>query len=249
MKVKVLGTVSPFVNFDRNGPGFLVEDGEHKILLDCGCGVTRLLVLPYHLENLHIFISHFHRDHYNGIFNIQYASHIFHNQGKLEHPVEIHLPMLPAIKYDDVVEEEYSFANYHKIIEEFTGVEVGGMTVSFLHTEHTNESYAIKICKGEATIVYTSDISFEAKDKVARFAKDADLLICESSLLEDYGMEKTKSHLTARQAAIIAKEANVRQLMLTHFWPLELEGNYLKEAKQVFDNVICAREGMSINLE
>lgn len=249
MKLKVLGTVSPYLNFDHNGPGFLVQDDVHKVLLDCGSGITRHLTFPYDLTNLHVFISHFHRDHYNEIYNIQYASHVFRNQGELKKHVEIYLPMIPLARYEDVVTEEYAFANYHKIIDEYSGVKVGNMMVTFCLTGHTSASYAFKVTNGKSTIVYTSDIPFSAKAVISKFAKDADLLICESSLLESYGFPEFNYHLTAKQAAVIAKEANVKQLMLTHFWPSELENNYLEEAKKVFENVVCAREQMTINFD
>lgn len=244
MRLIVLGTVSPYLAFDHNGPGFLIEDDTHKILFDCGSGITRLMTLPYHLENLHVFISHFHRDHYNEIYNLQYASHVFHKRGELEEAIQIHLPTVTMRRFEDIITEEYAFANYHQIIDEYCGVDVGKFKVSFCLTGHTTESYAFKVTDGESTIVYTSDISYSAKDIIVRFAKDADLLICESSLLESHGFPEINSHITAKQAATIAKNANVKQLMLTHFWPMEVTSRYLNEAKNVFKNVICAKEGM-----
>ena len=250
MKLTVLGTVSPYLRFDHNGPGFLIEDDVHKVLLDCGSGITRCLKLPYHLEGLHIFVSHFHRDHYNEIYNIQYASHTFHNLGELQQPIDIYLPITPPERYSDVVTEEYAFANYHKILDEFNGVQVGNLNVTFCLTGHTAESYAFKVSNGKNTIVYTSDISFEAKDAIAKFAKDADLLICDSSLLESYGFPEINSHITAKQAATIASESNVKQLMLTHFWPAEFTTRkHIEEAITIFDDVIAAYEGTEIYLD
>lgn len=249
MKLTVLGTVSPYLTFDHNGPGFLVEDGEHKVLLDCGSGITRHLKFPYHLENLHVFISHFHRDHYNEIYNIQYASYVYHKQNKLVNPVEIHLPMVTFSRFEDIVDEEYAFAYYNRIFTELEGVEVGKLKVTFCLTAHSTESYAFKVTDGKHTIVYTSDLSFAAKDIIVAFAKDVDLLICDSSLLESYGFPAINRHITAKQAAVIAKEAGVKQLMLTHFWPEETLEKYEEEAKQVFKNVILAREKMVIDFD
>jgi len=249
MKLIVLGTVSPYLTFDHNGPGFLIEDDVHKVLFDCGSGITRCLTLPWHLENLHAFISHFHRDHYNEIYNIQYASHVYHNLGELDNPINIHLPSVPMSRYEDVVLEEYAFANYHKIIDEYEGVQVGPLKVTFCLTGHTTESYAFKVTEGKHTIVYTSDVSYSSKDIIVKFAKDADLFICDSSLLESYGHPQINSHMTAKQAATIAKAANIKQLLLTHFWPNELLGRYLEEAKQIFANVKLAEEKMVINFD
>ena len=76
------------------------------------------------------------------------------------------------------------------------------------------------------------------------------LLICEatySSKLadksEDYG------HMTAKHAAQIANKANVKQLVLIHFSARYKNTQELEEdARDVFDNVICAKDFMKIEL-
>ena len=73
-------------------------------------------------------------------------------------------------------------------------------------------------------------------------------MICESSLLKSYGFPEINSHLTAEQAAIIAKQANVKGLALTHFWPEENIQNYLDEARKFFRNVIALNEGQVIDI-
>ena len=73
-------------------------------------------------------------------------------------------------------------------------------------------------------------------------------LICESSLLKEHGFPEINAHLTAEQAATIAKEAGVKGLILTHFWPEEPLEKYVQEAKKVFPNIIPAVEGLSIDI-
>lgn len=54
--------------------------------------------------------------------------------------------------------------------------------------------------------------------KAVEVAREAKVLICESTYLEeDRDLARKHFHLTARQAATIAKEANVQKLILTHF--------------------------------
>lgn len=49
-------------------------------------------------------------------------------------------------------------------------------------------------------------------------ARDATMLLCESTYLEEHSeLAKHHNHMTAKQAALIAKEANAGQLILTHF--------------------------------
>ncbi len=244
MKLKVLGTQSPYNTKKHNCPGFFIQEGENLLMLDCGSGTHKMLKYPKDLKNLSVIISHLHRDHYNDIYNLQYASFVFHNQKRIDSPINIYLPQSPNSINEDIKAESNSFANYHEISEN-TKINIGNMQVTFCTTDHPVETYAIKVTNGKTSIVYTSDTSFTSKDRIVQFAKGAYLLICEASLLESYGFPEINSHLTAKQAGIIAKEAKVKELMLTHFWPEENTIQYLKEAKKEFKRVVIAKEGRS----
>lgn len=247
MKLKVLGTQSPYNTLGHNCPGFFIKDEKSKIMIDCGSGSHGLLNFPNDLNDLSIIISHLHRDHYNDIYNMQYSSFVFHNQKRIERPIDIYLPSTPENIYEDIIGETNSFANY-SVINEDTKLKIGNMNISFCKTDHPVETYAIKVSNGDKTIVYTADTSFSAKERIAEFAKGADLLICESSLLTSYGFPEINSHLTAKQAGIIAKEAEVHGLMLTHFWPEENPEKFVEEAKEVFPKVVAATEGQVIDI-
>jgi ribonuclease Z len=75
-------------------------------------------------------------------------------------------------------------------------------------------------------------------------AKGSKILICESTYLEKDKKLATKyMHMTAKQAASIAKEAGVEMLILTHFSARYLNMNlFEKEAKKVFENTIVAED-------
>lgn len=81
-------------------------------------------------------------------------------------------------------------------------------------------------------------------------AKDADVLVCEAtytSELEDKAEEYR--HLTAKQAAMIANQADVKKLILTHFSQRYKNTHDLEEdAKTYFDNVLCAKDFMKIKI-
>ena len=241
MKLKVLGTQSPYCTLGHNCPGFLISDDENCIMLDCGSGTHRSLEIPKDLKNFHVFLTHLHEDHYNDIGILQYASFCNHNLNRIVNPIHIYLPSSPVDKYQKIINEENSFATYH-VISASKIFHIGNMNITFMKTKHPIETYAIKISNREKTIVYTSDLSFSSKNEIVEFSKDADLLICESSLLTSCGFPEINSHLTAKQAGTIAKEANVKLLILTHFWPDESPHNFVIEAKTVFDNSIAATE-------
>lgn len=247
MKLKVLGTQSPYNTPNHHCPGFLITEGQINIMLDCGSGSHSVLNFPHDLQNLSVILSHLHRDHYNDIYNLQYASFVFHNQKRIERPISIYMPKTPSRISTDIMSEKDSFARY-RFINEKTSLKLGKMHLYFCQTDHPVETYAIKVCSGDKTIVYTSDTSFSAKSKLAEFAQGADLLICESSLLKEHGFPEINSHLTAYQAGVIAKEAQVKGLLLTHFWPEESVQKYVLEAKKIFPRVASAKEGQIIDL-
>ncbi|MBS3155041.1 ribonuclease Z [Candidatus Woesearchaeota archaeon] len=84
-----------------------------------------------------------------------------------------------------------------------------------------------------------------------KLAKDADLVISEATFTDDL-REKAKEykHLTAKQAAEIAKKSKAKKLVLTHFSQRYKDINdVLKEAKSVFKETICAEDFLEINLQ
>ncbi len=80
-----------------------------------------------------------------------------------------------------------------------------------------------------------------------RLAKDADVLICESTYMEDL-KDKAREffHMTAKEAAMIAKKAQVKKLIITHFSQRYRDIKLLEaEAKTVFPNTIAAHDFMA----
>lgn len=103
------------------------------------------------------------------------------------------------------------------------------------------------VVKGKK-IVYVADTAV-CKNAV-EISKEADILICESTLAEDMkDKAEISKHLTSSQAAEIAKEANVKKLILTHFSPRYKNVSYMKEeAKKIFRNVSCAKDFLKLTL-
>ncbi|WP_372368156.1 ribonuclease Z [Candidatus Uabimicrobium sp. HlEnr_7] len=78
----------------------------------------------------------------------------------------------------------------------------------------------------------------------ADLAENVDLLVCEATYLKQHSVEaKDRGHLTAEQAATIAKNANVRKVVLSHFSQRYPHTDLiLQEAKSVFDHVHVAKD-------
>lgn len=246
MKVIPLGTVSPYCKEDKNCPGFLVTKNGYKILLDCGSGISRLLNFPEDLNNLIIIISHLHKDHYSDLASIGYASFVYKNLGLLKNKIKVYIPREDTFSQD--YEYLMNFGDEHYM--EFIPYELSNLikhdnfTVSFSLNPHQVTTYSIKIKYNSKTLVYSSDTGYK-NNSLETFAKDADLLICEATFLDGQA-KKSDNHLYAYEAALIAKNANVKKLTLTHFWPEIDKQNYVNEAKKIFLNTDSAIEGKQI---
>lgn len=69
-------------------------------------------------------------------------------------------------------------------------------------------------------LVYVTDTLYsdENRQKIVALAHDADILFCEAMYLEqDRDCATERHHLTARQAGLLAREANVKELVIFHF--------------------------------
>jgi len=80
-------------------------------------------------------------------------------------------------------------------------------------------------------------------DDLFDVAREADALVIESTYLdEEADMARQFSHLTAKNAAELAKRAGVKQLILTHISRRYREKDVLAEAQSIFPNTVVARD-------
>ena len=100
----------------------------------------------------------------------------------------------------------------------------------------------------QKSFAYCSDTLYD--EKIIPYIHDCDLLYHEATFMQDMLQSaKDKMHSTAMEAALTAKKANVKKLLIGHFsaryddlQPL------LDEARSVFPGTILAEDGMSINI-
>lgn len=95
------------------------------------------------------------------------------------------------------------------------------------------------IRKGDAIAIVSDTRPCRNAVEIARGAK---LLLCESTYLEEHReLAERHYHLTAKQAAAIAKEAGAEKLILTHFSARYLNSrDFETEARTVFPNTEAA---------
>lgn len=97
-------------------------------------------------------------------------------------------------------------------------------------------------------VVYSGDT--KPCDNVVKLSKGVDLLIHDGTFLEE---DEGKAHADVKQAAKIAKRANVKQLVLTHLsrrYATKADIDEIKrEAKKIFSNTKVADDFMKIKLK
>ena len=83
------------------------------------------------------------------------------------------------------------------------------------------------------------------------FFKDCDYLVFDSTFVEEQKQRALDTcHSTAKEAAILGKNANVKNLILTHFSArYKDELRHLNEANKIHNSVITARDHLEIEIK
>ena len=107
---------------------------------------------------------------------------------------------LKIIEFDNTQKDEHIF---------------DGFTISTTPVKHTPESIGYKLTAPDGTtVVYSGDTDY--CENLIGLAQNADLFICECAFPDQ---RKANGHLTPSYAGKIASLANVKKLVLTHFYP------------------------------
>ena len=90
-------------------------------------------------------------------------------------------------------------------------------------------------------LVYVGDTA--STDDLLEYAQDADTLVIESTFLDSEREEAAMfGHITAKQAAELARDANVKSLLINHVSRRYRERDIISEARSVFDRAYVVRD-------
>lgn len=137
-----------------------------------------------------------------------------------------------TVKFDkDKLKEKKVKGLLVKEIEQNGFVEVDGQKVTLDEVSWVR--------KGDA---FACVIDTKYTENAIEAARGAKLLLCESTYLEEHkDLARKHLHLTAKEAATIAKEAGVQKLVLTHYSARYRDVDlFEKEAREVFPNAYAA---------
>lgn len=240
MKLIVLGSYGPFPPAGGACSGYLLEQEGFYVLLDCGNGVLSRMQKYITINKLGaVILSHLHSDHISDLFILRYALQMEMEQGLRTNPLLVIAPEEPL--------EEFSRLPYKNVfrieaISQEKGFQVGPFTFSFLRTIHSVPCFAAAVYLNNIKkLVYSADTEYFPE--FVSFARHASLLLCESNFLKADLLKEAKNHLSAFQAASIARDAEVQTLLLTHLPAFRDKKDYLEEASLIFEAVSIAEEG------
>lgn len=252
MRLVVLGSGTSVFHPQRAAAGFWLQTESGSILFDCSADTPHRMAA----ENLDwvnldaIWISHLHLDHCVGLapflFGMKHAPGIESRSKALKifgcEGVE---------KLLRAVDESHNYKLFRQRfpieIQEFSADDknsfeiLPGLKAETFPTPHQRESLAIRLTdSNRKTVIYTSDTGYS--EDLARYCRDADLLILECSFYRD---KPIATHLELAEAMRMAKIAEPRRLLLTHLYP-EMDAVDLEaEAKKLWSGeTIAARDGL-----
>lgn len=234
MNLTVLGNNSPFPGKDSACSGYLLRSGEIELLLDAGTGVSEKFLALSKMEKLTgIIISHLHPDHCSDLIPLKYAAQYAELTGALTEKVPVWMPVEPEMDYTFLTSTFKDGYALNKL-DDTVRLSFGSLHLEFHRTAHSFPCYAMSIKDKDTRLVYTGDTGPDAA--LTEFARGADLLLSECSIMSDDSLRNnyTHAHLTPETAAMMAKEAGVKKLVLTHFWPYYPVEALLEEARKIF---------------
>lgn len=232
MKVTVLGFGGGFPHNGEGTTSYLIESDGFSLLLDVGS--STLIQLEKKIDPLKldaVILTHYHYDHIADLGVLQYL-----RQLKPKKPVDI----LPIYGHTED-QEHFQQLSMTGISEGFAydpkkKLEIGPFEISFIKTIHPVTCYAMRIKEKDTgkVFVFTADTGYF--DGLVEFCRDADLLITDTYFLE--GTEKHHAHLSSKETGLLAKEAKVKKLVLSHLRQ-DIDLNKLTEqTKKYHDNSV-----------
>ncbi|WP_240374750.1 MBL fold metallo-hydrolase [Bacillus piscicola] len=212
MKVTVVGYWHAYPEKGEAASGYLIEEENYRVLIDCGSGVVAQLQYYCDLKELDaLVVSHYHNDHIGDLGALHYFRLLqpYISDEKIK-PFTIFGHQddksgFAKLSYKDVV----SASPY----EAGQPVQIGPFTFSFYPTCHAVPCYAMKVETEKAALFYTADTSYS--ETLAQAAAGTDLLIAECSLYKGQDGKKA-GHMNSEEAGRMARTAKAPLLLLSH---------------------------------
>lgn len=257
MQVTVLGKSPSWQDAGGACSGYLVQQDDFKLLLDCGNGVfSKLRPVCDYVDVDAIVITHMHADHFLDLVPFSYALRYAPRQQPVavggwpgtDAPARPHLylpggggQMLRRVVgtwgNEDLIDSAFALDEYDPVDE----LEVGPFGVRFCEVPHYVTTYAVELSWNGRRFTFGADC--RPNEELVRFARDTDMLMIEATLPRPE-RDGVRGHLTAREAGEHGRLAAARRLVVTHYSDeLDPETTRVEAAAGFGGPVELAREG------
>ncbi len=245
----------------------LIIDSGHKIIFDSGTGIRNLgeqvsKSNPDKPLEFHIFFSHLHWDHTQGLpffkpifeeknrvvfYGRKYENSKFYDKLKVLMG-DIYFPV-PFDRLPSQVE-----------VIEINGDEpiiIGDTSVTAKHLSHPGGCLGFRVEHGDKVFTYATDNEHPKEgfdSNMMELAKDADILVYDGQYTPEEYLDGHVGwgHSTFVEGVKIAEEANVKKLVLFHHDPNHtdefIDENIVAPAQALSSNVIAAQERLLLTL-
>jgi ribonuclease BN (tRNA processing enzyme) len=247
MQLIILGSGSSIVKQSRRGPSFLlITNDNQKLLFDCGWGCLQSLLdlnlNPIELDQ--IFISHSHCDHLSNLIPILHSNlnlGSFFPEKARQKKLIIHgypgfkndYEQLRKIMFPERIEPyEIEIQEHAEDRAIVNNIEI--ITAPVNHVPQYFPSVAFRINHQGKSFTYSGDCGFDPS--LIKLAQGSDLLLADASIPIQI-FQKTgarPNHMSPFEVGQLADQANVKKLVLYHFYDKDAVEDVEKETKKNF---------------
>ncbi|MCR4305945.1 MAG: MBL fold metallo-hydrolase [Candidatus Daviesbacteria bacterium] len=233
MKIYFLGTNGWYTTPTGNTPCILIDSQEGYVIFDAGNGLYKIDQYIKEDKPISLFISHFHLDHVSGLHTL--------SKFNFTQPIKIYLAKGRKKDFETLFNAPYTSTDVNIEVHELEeGKNEVGFSVEIFRMHHNHEDHGFRVTLEGKVIAYSGDTGICDNSKL--LAQNAEMLIHECSypqVIDNWG------HVDPILAATLAKEANVKKLILTHFdaakyTSLEKRKWAEDEARKIFPNTQAA---------
>jgi phosphoribosyl 1,2-cyclic phosphodiesterase len=231
--------------------------GGQRIILDAGTGIRRLGLDLMNLKDdeleFHIFLSHFHWDHIQGLpffpplYNPAVTVTFYSGRPPEELREILHRQMVTPyfpVLFDDLG----ASMRFVQLTER--PLKLGAVEVNTFALRHPQGANGFRLVHRGKTVVYATDHEHgdvEADGRLLHAALEADVLFYDAQFSpEEYPSHRGWGHGTWAEAVEVAAFAGVKQLVLFHHDPGhddEQIDSQLARARAIFASTSAAAEG------